>query len=564
MSDEKADPTLPRVSGESTQAGTPEPHDEKHNEKHDEKHDAEAQVEFTRTITGWKWALVVLAILSSTFLFALDNTVVANISGPIIVEFDAVTKLAWLSVSFLIGAASTNLVWGKVYGQFNTKWLYIINVVIFEAGSALCGAAPNMNAMIVGRAIAGVGGSGMYVGVMTLLAVSTSLHERPLYVSATGLTWGLGTVLGPIVGGGFEESAVGWRYAFYINLFIGAVCAPVYVFLLPNVDPQPGKSLTARAQELDYLGTLLNIGGFVSGIMAISFGGITYAWNSGETIGMFVCAGILLILFGIQQTWTIATTTARRIFPVEFMRSRSLLILFAVTSAGGTAIFVPIYMIPIFFQFTRGDGALDAGVRMLPYICLMVFAVVLNGVVMSKTGLYWPWYTLGGCLVVVGGSLMYTVDAETSTSAIYGYTILIGFGVGCWAQASFSVAQGVVTRQGHINLIPSAVGFITCAQVTGVTIALAIANSLFLNESHERIQKLLPTTPSELIDQAIAGAAGDFVSSLTADEQTGVIHAIVDAMETTYILVIVAGVLTVLLSVLMKKERMFLEAGGAA
>lgn len=78
----------------------------------------------------------------------------ANISGPIIVEFDAVTKLAWLSVSFLIGAASTNLVWGKIYGQFNTKWLYIMNVFIFEVGSALCGAAPNMNAMIVGRAIA--------------------------------------------------------------------------------------------------------------------------------------------------------------------------------------------------------------------------------------------------------------------------------------------------------------------------------------------------------------------------------------------------------------------------
>lgn len=111
-------------------------------------------------------------------------------SRPVIVrEFSAVDKLTWLSVSFLIGAAATNLVWGKIFGQFNAKWTYIICVTMFELGSAVCGAAPNMNALIVGRAICGVGGSGMYVGVMTLLAATTTIHERPMYVGGTGLTW---------------------------------------------------------------------------------------------------------------------------------------------------------------------------------------------------------------------------------------------------------------------------------------------------------------------------------------------------------------------------------------
>lgn len=72
--------------------------------------------------------------------------------------------------------------------QFNAKWTYILCVLLFELGSAICGAAPSMDALIIGRAICGVAGSGMYVGVMTLLAATTTIHERPMYISSTGLT----------------------------------------------------------------------------------------------------------------------------------------------------------------------------------------------------------------------------------------------------------------------------------------------------------------------------------------------------------------------------------------
>jgi len=147
------------------------------------------EVKPPRDIEGIRWAIVVIAILSSTFLFALDNTIVADIQPAIVLHFGSVDKLAWLSVAFLLGAAATNLVWGKIYGQYNSKWTYIFCVVLFEVGSAVCGAAPTMDAMIVGRAICGVGGSGMYVGVMTLLASTTTIHERPMYVGGTGLTW---------------------------------------------------------------------------------------------------------------------------------------------------------------------------------------------------------------------------------------------------------------------------------------------------------------------------------------------------------------------------------------
>ncbi|KAH8781746.1 major facilitator superfamily domain-containing protein [Hyaloscypha sp. PMI_1271] len=513
-----------------------------------------------RDIAGWRWAVVVAAILSSTFLFALDNTIVAVIQPVIVTHFDSIGKLSWLSVAFLIGAAGTNLIWGKIFGQFNAKWTYILCVVLFEAGSALCGGAPTIDALIIGRAICGVGGSGMYVGVMTLLAATTTMHERPMYVGGTGLTWGLGTVLGPIIGGAFTDSSAGWRWAFYINLVIGAICAPVYLFMLPNKDPRPGVPLTDRAREMDYLGGLLTLGAFISGVMAVSFGGITYPWNSGKIIGLFVCSGVLFILLGLQQVYTIFTTTERRIFPIEFFKSRTILILFCVTAAGGTAIFIPIYMIPIFFQFTRNDSALEAGVRLLPLIFLMIFAVITNGAVMSAYGVYMPWYTVGGIFTVIGGALMYTVDTESSVSRVYGYSVILGFGVGMFAQASFSVAQAVVAPE----LIPSAVGFITCAQVTGVTIALAIANSVFLNQSQTGIEKILPGVPVAEIQAAIAGAGSQFVASLSEGVKLEVLKAIVSAMSKTYILIITGGSLVVVLSAFMKREKLFIAAGGAA
>ena len=109
---------------------------------------------------------MILTINSGTFLFALDNTIVADIQPAIVDSFGSgsVSKLPWLANAFALAAASLLLPWSKFYSTFDSKWLYILSVVLFEVGSALCGGAPNMNALIVGRAIAGIGAIGIYIG----------------------------------------------------------------------------------------------------------------------------------------------------------------------------------------------------------------------------------------------------------------------------------------------------------------------------------------------------------------------------------------------------------------
>lgn len=293
---------------------------------------------------GWRWILILASMYSCMFLLALDNTIVADIQPAIIAEYNDIAKLSWLAGAYLIGTASTNLVWGKVFASFEVKYTYWVTIILFEVGSALCGAAPTMDALIVGRVIAGVGSSGMYVGVMTIAAATTTLAERPTYVALGAVLWGVGTVLGPIVGGAFSISAGGWRWAFYINLFIGAFFLPVYLFMIPKHDPRPNVSQRQRFKELDWIGTLLIVGAFVSFVMALSYGGTVYPWNSGQIIALFVVSGVLFIALGFQQELAWFTSPARRIFPVVFLRSRTMLLLFALSACGGVGILVPLYM----------------------------------------------------------------------------------------------------------------------------------------------------------------------------------------------------------------------------
>ncbi|PWY73025.1 MFS drug efflux transporter [Aspergillus heteromorphus CBS 117.55] len=498
------------------------------------------------------WVLIVMAIQSSVFLFALDNTITADVIPAVIGRFGGADKIAWLSVAFTMGGVSAVLPFSRLYALFEAKKLYLTSVTLFLVGSALCGGAPSINAFIVGRVIAGVGGIGMYLGVMTLLSVNTSPTTRPMYLGLVGLIFGIGNVVGPVIGGAFTDSSATWRWGFYMNLCIIGVMTPVYIFLIPVFHPTKGRTVGARIAEIDFAGIVLSIGAVVCLIMGINFGGTLYDWNSASTIVLFVVSGVLFIVFAVQQGLALLTTKENRLFPVVFLWNKEAMLLFVLTSTFNAAGFIPIYYIPSYFQFTRGDSALDSGVRLLPLIILISFTIMCNGGYLSKGGYYMPWYVFGSVLTLIGGVLFSRVNVNTSTSAIYGYEVLIGIGAGCGMQTGFAVIQSITKPE----LMAHGIGFIMIAQLLSVSLALSIAGTVYLNLAIDNFQDLLPGTSKTQIQGALQGLSGSFLDSLSAEQKSKALVIMVNSLSKVYVPVYAGSALGIVAAIFLSRKKM--------
>lgn len=429
-----------------------------------------------------------------------------------------------------------------------------------------------MNTLIAGRALSGLGAVGTYAGAMNTLAVVTPIAQRPLYISFITLAYGSSTMyvlsqlipffffpklirnsLAPIIGGAFADSSPSWRWSFYINICISGLFAPGYLFLFPSKVILPGKTLKERFSRLDPLGNLLWVGSTTSGLMAISFGGALYDWNSGRIIGLFVCSGVLLIIFALQQWRTIGTSVDTRIFPVILLASKEMCILFVQVAASSAVATVPVFLIPIYFEFAHGSSAIRAGLHLLPLVILRSVGILLNGFLMRKFGYTMPWYLVGAVLCLAGSAPLMTVGSGTSSGNIYGYSVLLGAGVGLYNQASFAVAQA----RTEPKLVPQAIAFITCGQVVGTGISLAIANSIFINQAGNGITRILPQVPRRQVQQAISGAGSSLIGSLTPAQRDGITQAIVGALNHSYGTMVAASALSLVLAAFMKRDKLF-------
>lgn len=117
-----------------------------------------------KKMSNLRWFSVCVGLYLTAFLYGLDSTIAADVQGPILASLGELRLLPWVGTGFLLGSVATVSLFGSLYIKIEVKWLYLGSILTFEVGSAICGAAPTMQAMVVGRVVAGVGGSGVYLG----------------------------------------------------------------------------------------------------------------------------------------------------------------------------------------------------------------------------------------------------------------------------------------------------------------------------------------------------------------------------------------------------------------
>jgi MFS family permease len=193
-------------------------------------------------------------------------------------DFHSVTDIGWYGSAYLLTNCAFQLLYGKLYTFFSVRFVFLTAIFLFEVGSAICGAAPSSVVFIVGRAIAGLGCAGIMSGAIMVIVYAVPLHKRPLYQGLFGAVFGIASVVGPLIGGAFTSSYLTWRWCFYINLPFGGA-AMLFIFLLLKVPDRDTTKLPLmkKLAQLDALGTGVLIPGTVCLLLALQWGGLTYA-----------------------------------------------------------------------------------------------------------------------------------------------------------------------------------------------------------------------------------------------------------------------------------------------
>lgn len=379
-----------------------------------------------------------------------------------------------------------------------------------------------------------------------------------MYDGAGGMTFGIGLVLGPVIGGAFSDSSATWRWAFYINLIIGGVFSPVLLFILKPMNPRPNLTVLEKVKAIDWVGTFLNAATYCFFVMAFTFGGAQWAWSAGGTITFIVLFVVTGLVYAVQQTFAIFTTPQNRIFPVDFLKHRTQWLLHVNIATGATALFIPLYYIPIYYQFVHAEGGIQSAVRLLPFIIITVVGLGVNGTLMPVFGYYMPWYVVSAVFQIIGGALFFAcVDANTSNSTIYGFSVLVAIGASIAQQGSYSVSSFKV----GLERASDAVCFINVGQIGGVMIALTITSAVFQNNGFRYLRDALAGQSFDANDihAALAGQKSRIFLSASPEVRTKAIDAIVRAINDGYILVITGGALSLVTSLLMKREKLFMQ-----
>ncbi|KAG8161111.1 hypothetical protein KVR01_009375 [Diaporthe batatas] len=416
-----------------------------------------------------------------------------------------------------------------------------------------------MNASIIGRVLAGAGGSGIYLASLQYFATLTEEKERGFYMSLVGVSWGAGAVLGPVIGGAFAVSSATCRWAFYINLVIGAIFAPVMILCLPSITLVQEVSIRDRLLRIDWLGFVFGSGVWVSFLMALTMAGGQWPWNDGRAIATFVVFGVVLVLYCLQQYFAFLTSPERRAFPGHLLRDRTEVLLYIVTAAGTTTLFVIVYYIPIYFQFVNGDEALMAAVRLLPCIVIGVTVNLVSGAFLHFIKMYMVLYLIAGIFVVAGGGpLVVYLDPSTSTGTIYGLTILVAVGAGLSMTLGYTIAT--------LTLPPEHAGgglkMQNIVQIGGQVISLGIADQIYQSSAVKKLSAVLAGQGySETeIRSAVAGAQSKVFEELTGELRDDAIDAVAAAMRLTFVMIPIAGAVLLIAALCMKRERLFGKA----
>ncbi|ATZ46819.1 hypothetical protein BCIN_02g01710 [Botrytis cinerea B05.10] len=453
------------------------------------------------------------ALMISIFMIALDTNIIGTAIPKIVTQFHSLNDVGWYGSAYLLTLMSFQPTYGRFYTHFNIKWLFISALAIFEVGSTICATATSSKLLITGRAISGMGASGIFSGGLTISHGLVRPKIRPLYISIVTSVYGIAAIAGPLLGGVFTDSErLTWRFCFFLNLPFGGL-AILIVALQYKVPPRPQPELSIRQKlkHMDFLGAVLLLGAMTCLLLALKDGGINSPWSNSKNWGCLLGFGIMIFCFLTVEF----KLKDGAMIPFRIASQRTVAASCLFTVFVNMAIDTHIYYLPIYFQAVRGTTAEQSGIRMLPYLGSNILATIVSGASVSRFGYYVPFMWMCGIIFTAGCGVLHTLGRFSTTAQWAGYEVLTGFGFGIGFQVPYTAVQIVLPTED-----------------------VPIGNSLPVFSQALGELKMIPGLDSSEI---IALGAKNLTSTVPSEYLDGVLDAYTYALSRTLILPIAAA-----------------------
>jgi len=361
--------------------------------------------------------ILLAGLFLALFFASLDQTVVGTAMPRIIGELGGLSIMAWVTTAYMLTSTTIVPIAGKLADLFGRRIIYVIGIIVFMAGSALCGTSSNMTELILYRALQGVGGGIMMPMAMTIVGDVFPPEERGKWQGLMGGIFGLSSVVGPTIGGYIVDNS-SWQWVFYINLPVGALAAATIAIGLHGEKPLIEKVV------IDYAGAITLIISTVSLLLGLNLGGTDYSWTSWQIIGLLLLAMVSAVLFIAAEQ-----RAAEPILSLELFKNRVFTITNIVGFLMGLGMFGSLMFLPLFLQGVIGVSATSSGNTMLPMMFAMIGASTLGGRLVTKVS-FRSLFVSGMSLMSLGFYFLSTMTVNTSQIIAIVYIILIGLGMG--------------------------------------------------------------------------------------------------------------------------------------
>jgi len=423
-------------------------------------------------------------VMLAMFLGSLDQTVVGTAMPRIISDLGGFSHYTWVTTIYIITSAVTIPITGKLTDMYGRKFFYIGGLGVFVLSSFLCGLSNTMAQIIVFRGVQGIGAGIMMANAFTVIGDLFPPAERGKYQGFMSGIFGLSSIIGPTLGGYLTDS-LSWHWVFFVNIPLGILIIILFIFFFPNFRPDNLK------HNIDYPGLVLLILTVVPAMLALSWGGVEYAWGSPQIAGTFIFAVVMLALFIFVES-----RSKEPIIPLSLFRNRIVAISELVIFLTAFGMFGGIIFIPLFFQGVLGATATASGSFLTPMMLGNVAGSFISGQMLSRAGGHYRIQgAIGTAITGVGIALLSRMTVETSYASAVVNIIITGFGLGITMPLYTIAVQNAVPY----NILGVATSSTAFFRSIGGSVGLAIFGSVMNNRFASELGSRLPSAIKALI-----------------------------------------------------------------